>query len=146
MHYKHTFIVRAPLEKVANFHRLSASMAAITPPPVIVNIQRAPELLAAGDEMRFTLWLGPLPLHWLARIEDLSAGGFTDNQLEGPFKKWKHQHQFHAIDASRTLVIDQIEAEIKNHWFWGPIGRLMWLNLPVLFAYRGWKTRRSLDS
>jgi ligand-binding SRPBCC domain-containing protein len=146
MHYKHTFIVRAPLEKVANFHRLSASMAAITPPPVIVNIQRAPELLAAGDEMRFTLWLGPLPLRWLARIEDLSAGGFTDNQLEGPFKKWKHQHQFQAIDASRTLVIDQIEAEIKNHWFWGPIGRLMWLNLPVLFAYRGWKTRRSLDS
>jgi ligand-binding SRPBCC domain-containing protein len=146
MHYKHTFIVRAPLEKVANFHRLSASMAAITPPPVIVNIQRAPELLAAGDEMRFTLWLGPLPLRWLARIEDLSAGGFTDNQLEGPFKKWKHQHQFQAIDASRTLVIDQIEAEIKNHWFWGPIGRLMWLNMQVLFAYRGWKTRRLLDS
>lgn len=146
MHYKHTFIVQAPLEKVANFHRQSASMAAITPPPVIVKIHQAPEILAAGDVMRFTLWLGPLPLRWQARIEDLSDGGFTDNQLEGPFKKWEHRHFFQALDDGRTQVTDQIQAEIKSHWFWGLVGRLMWLNMPVLFAFRGWKTRRSLDS
>lgn len=146
MEFTHTFIVRAPLEKVASFHRLSASMAAITPPPVIVNIHQAPEVLASGDTMRFTLWLGPLPLRWLARIEGLSDSGFTDNQLEGPFKKWEHRHYFKPLDDSRTQVSDQIRVELKEHWFWGLVGRLMWLNLPLLFAFRGWKTRRALET
>jgi ligand-binding SRPBCC domain-containing protein len=103
-------------------------------------------MLAAGDRMRFTLWLGPLPLRWLAQIDDVSASGFTDTQIEGPFKKWEHRHIFKSVDADRTQIIDQIQAEPKNHWFWGAVGRIMWLNMPVLFAYRGWKTRRSLES
>ena len=30
--------------------------------------------------------------------------------------------------------------------FWGLVGVLMWIGMPALFAYRGWKTRRMLEA
>lgn len=58
MKYHHTFVVKAPLEKVAQFHSQSASMGAITLPPILVRVHKAPRTLAAGDDMDFTMWLG----------------------------------------------------------------------------------------
>ena len=55
MNYQHRFRVPVSIEQVAEFHRRSASMAAITPPPIVVKVQRAPGVLADGDEMAFTM-------------------------------------------------------------------------------------------
>ena len=63
-----------------------------------------------------------------------------DTQKQGPFRSWRHRHQFRAIDENTTEVIDSIEAEYGNL-----ISRFMWLNLPILFGYRGWRTRRELE-
>jgi len=121
-------------------------MGAITPPPVVVRIRRAPARLDDGDEMDFTMWLGPLPLNWLARIEDVSPNGFTDRQLRGPFREWIHRHTFTPVDETTTAVVDEIELELRAHLWWGVVGLGMWLSLPLLFAYRGWKTRRLIQA
>ena len=144
MRYQHRFRVRAPLASVAQFHSQAASMAAITPPPLIVRIHRAPAMLGSGDEMAFTLWAGPLPLRWTARIEDATPAGFTDRQVTGPFAAWQHRHSFERVSEAETDVVDEVTAELKHKPFWGLIGGLMWLGLPLLFAYRGWRTRRLL--
>ena len=150
MRFKHSFEVAAPQAEVAAFHRGSASMGAITPPPVIVRVHHAPPQLAEGDTMDFTLWLGPLPIRWVARIEQVTPVSFVDRQVRGPFKSWRHLHTYVAVDerpgSERTQVIDQVEAELSPHWGWKLVGLGMWLNLPVLFAYRGWKTRRLLTN
>lgn len=143
--YTHRFTVRAPLDQVAAFHGRSASMAAITPPPVIVQLHRAPEALADGAEMEFTLWMGPLPLRWLARIEEVTPIGFVDRMLRGPFRRWDHQHIFLPVDANQTEVIDDLRIEVSDRPFWRFVGRGMVLSLPLLFGYRGWKTRRILE-
>jgi len=145
MQYRHRFQVRATLQAVADFHTQSASMAAITPPPVIIKVHQAPTLLREGDQMEFTMWLGPLPVHWLAKIEDVSIQGFTDRQVEGPFRSWVHRHKFFAKKDGVTEVFDEINIELKLHPLWFPVGLGMWLTLPVLFAYRAWKTRRFLE-
>lgn len=145
MQYNHRFEVKAPLEAVIDFHRQSTSMGAITPPPVIVKIHHAPTELADGDEMDFTMWLGPLPIRWVARIEQL-PDGFIDRQLRGPFTRWEHRHTFERIDNQTTAVIDEVTAALGTGWFWRLIGRGMWLNLPILFAYRSWKTKRLLET
>jgi ligand-binding SRPBCC domain-containing protein len=142
MVYKHRFEVNAPLAAVAEFHAQSASMGAITPPPVVVRIHRAPARLDDGDEMEFTMWLGPLPVRWLARIEDVSPTGFSDRQLSGPFGHWLHRHTFVPIDETTTAVVDEINLKLRPHLLWGLVGLGMRLGLPLLFAYRGWKTRR----
>lgn len=145
MIYRHRFTVQAPLAAVADFHSRASSMAAITPPPVKVQMQQAPEQLQDGDRMDFTLSLGPLPVAWSARIENVSSTGFTDRQLEGPFKTWVHRHTFVPLDPHTTRVEDDVQLALKPHPWWGLVGLFMWLNLPVLFAFRGWKTRRLLN-
>ena len=146
MKYRHRFEVDAPLAVVAEFHAQSASMGAITPPPVVVRVHSAPSRLDDGDEMDFTMWLGPLPLRWLARIEDVSPTGFTDRQLSGPFRHWLHRHTFLPVDETTTAVLDEIELQLRPHLLWGLVGLGMRLSLPLLFAYRGWKTRRLIQT
>lgn len=144
MIYRHSFEVAASQSVVADFHRNSRSMGAITPPPVLVRVHSAPERLSEGNEMDFTMWLGPLPIHWVARIEQTTPVSFVDRQLSGPFAKWRHLHTYVAHGPEKTLVIDQVEAELSDNLWWKLVGLGMWLNLPILFAFRGWKTRRLL--
>ena len=143
MNYLHRFQVKAPLSRVAAFHQQHTSMSAITPPPMRVEYQRLPADFSG--ELEFTLWFGPLPIRWIARIEDVSASGFTDRQVSGPFAKWEHRHSFHSVDDQTTEVVDQISLQLKSHPVWGPVGLAFMLGLPFLFAYRGWKTRRLLE-
>ena len=95
--------------------------------------------------MDFSLGLGPLAIRWRARIEDASEAGFTDRQLEGPFRAWRHRHRFVALDDATTEVVDEVEASLRTHPVWLPIGLGMWLGLPLLFAFRAGRTRRLLE-
>jgi len=119
-------------------------MRAITPPPVFVQMHDAPERLIEGSLMEFTLWIGPIPIRWKAKIENMTAEGFNDRQQKGPFKFWNHQHTFVAAESGLTEVLDQVELQLSSNPLLWLIGWLMWLNLPLLFAYRGWVTKRLL--
>jgi ligand-binding SRPBCC domain-containing protein len=121
-------------------------MRAITPPPVFVQMHEAPEILAEGSLMAFTLWVGPIPIYWEAKIENMTAEGFNDRQQKGPFKFWNHRHTFVAAGSGLTEVLDQIELQLSSNPLLWLIGWLMWLNLPILFAYRGWVTKRLLKN
>jgi ligand-binding SRPBCC domain-containing protein len=144
MNYIHRFRVEAPLAAVVAFHQAAASMAAITPPPLVVKMHQAPNQLQEGDDMAFTLWLGPLPIDWQARIEQVTPISFVDRQVAGPFAEWLHLHTFVPIDAGTTEVVDRVQATLKPHGMWRLVGLSMWLTLPLLFAYRAWQTRRIL--
>lgn len=145
MEFRHSFVVHAPLEAVRDFHRRADSMRRITPPPVWVQLRQAPETLGEGVQMDFTLWLGVLPLRWQARIENVSANGFDDRQVAGPFAEWLHRHRFEALDERATRVVDWVEAKLHPSLLRRLVGFLMWINLPLLFAYRAWRTRRLLQ-
>ena len=95
--------------------------------------------------MRFILRLGPVAIRWLAEIEDASERGFTDRQVEGPFAAWSHRHTFVPQGPEATWVKDEVTASLSRRI--GPrlIGIGMWLGMPILFAYRGWRTRRMLE-
>lgn len=145
MQFERRFTVSAPIEKVNTFHRSASSLKAITPPFLFMSGIRAADQLSDGDEIGFTLWMGPIPVRWTARIENLNSHGFDDVLIAGPFQNWDHSHRFEPIDENNTRVIDQIEYSFRRHWFWGPVGLLMALGLPVLFAYRAWRTQRILE-
>lgn len=145
MQYRHSFTVQASLMSVASFHAQSRSMGAITPPPVIVQVHKAPEMLTEGDEMDFTLWVVFLPIRWVARIHEVTQSGFVDHQVRGPFASWKHTHLYIQHDALLTEVRDQVEATLSSNPIKWLVGAGMWLSMPLLFAYRSWKTRKLLQ-
>jgi hypothetical protein len=43
---------------------------------------------------------------------------FVDEQESGPFKAWRHEHDFERVDAKSTRVVDRITYRVG----WGPIG------------------------
>ena len=146
MNFQRKFRISSTLDAVRKFHQRSSSMSLITPPPVRVQMKFSPELLSEGDEMLFNLWIGPVRIPWRAKIENVSSNGFDDRMLLGPFESWIHQHQFNSIDESTVEVVDSIRASLRKEFFWKIIGWLMWINMPFLFAYRAWKTRRILQA
>lgn len=151
LRFHRRFTVRAPLDRVVDFHRRPASLRAITPPLLPMRfLGEVPELLSPGDELAFRLWAGPLPLAWRSRIEELEGAedgdrGFRDRLLEGPFAHWLHRHRFRAAGDGLTEVSDDVEARLASHPMWWLVGAKMWLGLPLMFAYRRWKTRRLLE-
>jgi len=85
-----------------------------------------------------------IPIHWTARIETVTETGFSDRQMRGPFAFWLHRHTFAAVNEQTTEVVDEITVKLSHHPLWWLVGMFMWLGLPFLFAYRGWKTKRML--
>lgn len=144
--FEHEFSVNASLERVVEFHGSTRALKTLTPPPMFVQFKHI-EPLAEGSRSDFILWLGPLPIHWVAVHSDVSPStGFTDTQVEGPFHTWIHTHHFREISRGKTMIIDRVEGLPSNHAFWGIISRLMWLTLPILFTYRAMRTRRAVES
>lgn len=145
-HFKHRFGVKAPLEMVMEFHRDTRTLKLLTPPPAFIQLL-AIEPLAENSISEFNLWLGPVRVHWVAVHQDVDPfRGFTDYQKAGPFSSWVHSHRFYPIDTDFTEIEDEIYAEpgvgVKNR----AISKMMWMNLPLLFAYRSMVTRRTLEN
>jgi ligand-binding SRPBCC domain-containing protein len=138
--YRHVFTVRADLDEVAGFHHDTRALKLLTPPPVFVQFHDI-QPLAEGSTADFTMWLGPLPVKWRAVHSEVAPlSGFVDTQQSGPFQSWVHRHSFRSIEPGASEVSDEITAVPG-----GLISHFMWLNLPVLFAYRRWATRRAVE-
>lgn len=143
--FTHRFTVHAPLARVAEFHHDTRALKRLTPPPILVKFNRV-EPLTEGSQADFTMWLGPVPVRWVAVHTDVNPRrGFVDTQAHGPFRAWQHRHTFVPIDANTTEVVDQVRAIPSSHPFWGPVSWFMWLTLPMLFAYRSQVTRRLVE-
>ena len=127
------------------FHRAASSLGAITPSFFFMNDLVAPDPLEEGSRLSFRLWLGPLPVRWRARIENMTTNGFDDVQVSGPFESWVHTHSFEAASPPFCWVVDQVEFRLRRNPYWYLLGLLMALGLPILFAYRGWKTKSMLE-
>lgn len=143
--FDYQFTVDAPFEAVSGFHHSTEALKVLTPPPMIVRFHDI-EPLAEGSVSRFTVWGGPIPLHWTAVHSNVSADGFTDTQESGVMKKWEHTHRYEPIDSSSTRVTEHIEYEFAE----GGKDRLIGLAffnraaLTALFAYRKFRTRWAL--
>jgi ligand-binding SRPBCC domain-containing protein len=143
--FRNNFNVQASLDAVVEFHNDSRALKMLTPPPVFVQLNQV-EPIDEGSVADFTMWIGPIPVHWMAKHTEVNPSvGFVDYQVEGPFLHWQHRHSFIKIDDHTTEVVDEVEAIFGEHPFWGLVSRLMWVNLPLLFAYRGWATKRALE-
>ena len=144
--FQHDFRVRAPLSRVAAFHRDPETLKKLTPPPIIIRFTRI-EPLQEGSTAEFTMWIGPLPVRWRTlHIEVNSQRGFTITQIEGPFAYWMHWYTFEPLDEQTTVIINEIEAQPHRDLFWGAICLMVWLSLPLIFRYRVWRTRRELET
>lgn len=138
-------LIPVPVERLMAFHADPRALSRLVMPPTVIQVLRDDRESLTAGEIEFNLWLGPLPVRWVARHEaGPTETSFTDRMLKGPMSYWVHQHIFEPVEGGARLI-DRIALAHKPGWR-GWLTRLVFdgLSLRVLFAYRHWKTRRAL--
>ena len=118
--YIHQTHLNAPPEKVYRWHDQPLALQRLTPEEDSIDVVRAAKL---GDgnqaHLRIPLLGCCLYVDWTAELENVKPGReFSDRQIDGPFKIWKHRHLFLNGDSRGCLMRDEIE-------FMMPGGKLM---------------------
>lgn len=77
-------------------------------------------LLSEGDEVTWRAWHFGVPLRMTSRVTRVRfPESFTDEQVRGPFRFFRHLHEFLPDDRG-TLMIDHVEFAAP----FGVVGRL----------------------
>lgn len=147
LYFIHSSVIAAPLEVVWKFHERPDILQLLTPPWQPVQVIRREGGLKEGAITEFRLFLGLLPLTWLARHTECEKYRlFTDEQISGPFESWIHRHEF-TPENDKTRLTDAISfslpggdgVEFVSGW-------LVQAQLEAMFRYRHYVTRRECES
>ena len=139
--------IAAPLERVWAFHQNArAALPALSPPEDQVSIEHADDPPRVGGRVVIHA-RGPLGrMRWEARFVEVvpphavvfgEEARFVDEQVSGPFKSWRHAHEFERVDDRTTRVVDTVSYRLGL----GPLG---WLadklfvagKIRAMFRYR----------
>ncbi|MHC5612928.1 MAG: SRPBCC family protein [Nostoc sp.] len=147
LYFKHSSIINAPPEVVWKFHERPDILQVLNPPWQPIQVVRREGVLNVGAITEFRLFLGPLPLTWLARHTECEKNRlFTDEQISGPFEFWVHRHEFEPEDG-KTRLTDVISFSMPGG---GTVefvsGWLVQVQLEAMFRYRHYVTKRECES
>jgi ligand-binding SRPBCC domain-containing protein len=146
--FRHSFIVKSPIERVWHFYTDIKHLEIITPKEIELKIiSTTNQNIVQGQE----IWVSGKIIEkirrmkWHSKITFLKAHEYIDEMLSGPFKKWRHLHTFHSIDGKQTEVIDEVEFELP----FGILGKLFegyaYKQLQNTFEYRKIATVEALE-
>ena len=77
-------------------------------------------LISLGEGVTWRAWHFGIPFRMTSRITQMEAPGyFVDEQIKGPFRRFRHVHEF-SEDAEGTRMVDRIEFAAP----FGPVGRV----------------------
>lgn len=146
LNFQYSSLINAPVKVVWKFHERNDILQLLTPPWQPVEVIRREGGLEVGAISEFRLWIGIIPITWLARhIEYKQYEYFTDQQIEGIMQSWVHRHQF-ALENGQTRLTDVITyalpGETLTESFLG-----WWINsrLEEMFRYRHQVTKRECE-
>jgi ligand-binding SRPBCC domain-containing protein len=151
--------IAAPLERVWAFYSDPVkALPALTPPDIEVSMESADRPVQVGSRIILNIrqpLLQRRRVRWVAKIVEHrpphpvafgEEARFVDEQESGPFKMWRHEHDFERIDEKTTRMLDRVTYRVP----FGPIG---WIadfvfvrrQLAEMFRYRHEQTRKILE-
>lgn len=135
--YVHRSEVAAPARAVFDWHARPGALERLTPPWEAATLVRH-DGIHDGDLAELRVAVGPTTQRWVARHCDFVDGvQFVDEEVEGPFARWRHTHRFEPRGPDRCLVEDRVEYELPA----GAVGRALgggWVarKLERMFVWR----------
>lgn len=134
-----------PVDALRGWHFRPGAFERLTPPWERAVVLEPMETLADGARVVIEVGIGPFRRRWVAEHE-LTATGFVDRQIEGPFAFWEHDHRFEPLDEEKSRLTDVIRYRLP----FGRIGRVLGARfvaqrLDRLFRYRHAMTLAMLE-
>jgi ligand-binding SRPBCC domain-containing protein len=136
-------VIHAPVADVFAFHEREDALPRLSPPFPPVRVVRRTGGIGRGAEA--DLRIGPV--RWLARHTAFEKDRlFVDEQVEGPFARWTHRHEFEALGPATTRLTDRVTFALPG----GPVvnrllGRLVALSLVPMFRHRHRVTKAACE-
>jgi len=114
--------VPSPISAVFDFFSRAENLERITPPWMRFRILTPPPIeMKQGTSITYALRVRGVPLRWLTQIELWNPPfEFIDVQATGPYKLWRHRHQFSEVRGG-TSIVDTVHYALP----FGPLGRLV---------------------
>ena len=110
--YQTEMTLQADREKVWDFLCRPANLLELSHPDVRLTIEEAPETIELGSRIRFAIFVMGATIrsvHEIVAFE--SPERFIEEQIEGPFKQWRHEHVFRPLGEQQVTLFDLIEYE-----------------------------------
>jgi len=128
-------VVSATVGDVFSFFSDVGNLDKLTPPFLRFEILTStPMVMRVGTLIDYRLRVRGLPIRWQSEITLWDPPHrFVDEQRRGPYRFWKHLHEFKTVDGG-TEIIDRVHYAV-------PGGRLMHKlfvrrDLQTIFSYR----------
>lgn len=117
-----TVTIHAEQKDVFEFHANFNNVVIVTPPHIKIRFEQIPEKLKVGSEISIAMRQLGIWIPWDVKIVEFKPySKIVDMQMKrGPFKSWKHEHIFTAVDNT-TILTDRISYELP----FGILGRLI---------------------
>ena len=145
----HVFLRRTPVQASAqalfDWHEAPGAFQRLTPPREPVRVLRQEGGIKDGAQVSVRVGPWPFSLRWDLEHRDYRYGeSFTDQQVRGPFRSWRHVHRMLPTGPDSCILEDRIEYALP----FGPLGDLVARffvepKLDRLFAFRHDVTRRA---
>jgi ligand-binding SRPBCC domain-containing protein len=132
-------VIHAPVERVFAFHERADALDLLSPAfPRVRVLSRTGGLLPGA---RVELQIGPF--RWVAVHTAYERNRlFVDEQVEGPFARWIHRHEFENT-AGGTRLTDRVDYRLRGGAvFQRLFGWAVTFGLERMFAQRHAVTRR----
>ena len=129
--------VPAPLDRTFAFFSRPENLARITPPWLGFRMVSDDVDMRPGLRIEYRVSPLGLPQKWVSEITAYDPPHrFVDEQREGPYARWHHEHRFRAV-GDGTEVTDTVTYALPL----GPIGQLAHVvlvrrQLESIFEYR----------
>ena len=102
-------IVPRPRDEVFPFFADARNLEMLTPAFLNFRIlSPLPLEIRSGTLIDYQIRMGGVPMRWRTRIEMFEAPvRFVDVQLSGPYRCWRHVHEFHDVPGG-SEVLDRV--------------------------------------
>ena len=134
--FENSFVVDQQIDSVWEFYTNVKHLEIITPKQIKLKILKyTSSEIILGQECWIEGKIGR-KIKWHSRITDFKKYEYTDEMIDGPFKKWIHKHRFSDLGNMRTKVIDKIEYDLPFGLLGKMLNRYSNMQLKKIFNHR----------
>ncbi len=103
-------VIPRTLEEVFAFFSKAENLETLTPPWLGFRILTPlPLVMREGAHIDYRIRLHGFPMRWRTLISVWEKPfRFVDEQVRGPYRKWRHEHRFEAVEGG-VLCRDRVE-------------------------------------
>jgi ligand-binding SRPBCC domain-containing protein len=102
-------------EVVFDFFRRPSRIVSIAPEDLGLHLLEGPEVMEVGSRIVVQVRRWGVSQRIVTEVVALEDGrSFVEEQRQGPFRAWRHEHRFTALGAAQTEVAERIDYELPG--------------------------------